>query len=478
MVGHRTEAQGGDTAAESANCGKRNILLYVPRLSPRRQDIALFLVTATVGLLTGLLVGGYEWLTSAVRHGYDLLGWLPQVGVEWWRWVAVPVVGGVGIALARRFVREGYGAYGVAQVMRAVRGQRAPITFQEAVGKVVLSAWTIGSGGSVGREGPAVEVGAAVATRIGGAVGLGPRRCAILLAAGSAAGIAAIFQAPLAGMAYAFEIVVAEITLRTSGPIILAAVVGSLIAQALGTGESLTLPPYQLLTGQAWWFTVPLMAGLSLVAAAVAALFTNGLRGADLLFRRLPLPGWLLPLLGFLLLGCLLVATPEVFGTGVTVVEATLREHYVLESMVGLLLAKMVATSLTLAAGGVGGLFGPSLFLGAVAGGAYGMTVMLWTSAIPHYGIYAVLGMGAVLGAVIRAPITATMIVFEVTGDYRLVVPLLLITLFAILLTRWMSHRSIYTGTTEIHPEADPSLQTLGFPRADGVTEPKAGWER
>jgi len=478
MASHQNEEQVGDAGVESPTCGRRNVVLFVSRLSPRRQDMALFLVTATVGLATGLLVAGYEWLTSLVRRGYDLLGWLPLTGVAWWQLLVVPVIGGIGIALVRRFVAEGYGAYGVAQVMRVVRGQRSPITFREAMSKVVLSAWTIGNGGSVGREGPAVEVGAAVATRIGAAVGLGPRRCAILLAAGSAAGIAAIFQAPLAGMAYAFEIVVAEITLRTSGPIILAAVVGSLVARALGAGETLSLPPYQLISGQMWWLTLPVMAGLALVAAAVAALFTNGLRGADILFHRLPLPGWLLPPLGFLILGVLLVAAPEVFGTGVTVVEATLREHYVLESMVGLLLAKMLATSITLAAGGVGGLFGPSLFLGAVAGGAYGMTVMLWTSAIPHYGIYAVLGMGAVLGAVIRAPITATMIVFEVTGDYRLVVPLLLITLFAILLTRWMSHRSIYTGTTEIHPDADPSLQTLGFPRADGVTEPKAEWER
>jgi CIC family chloride channel protein len=315
-----------------------------------------------------------------------------------------------------------------------------------------------------------------VANRIGAAFDLDARHCAILLAAGASAGIAALFNAPLAGMAYAFEIVVAEITLRTSSPIILAAVVGAAVAHALGTGEVLTLPPYHFVVHRSWWFAVPVIAGLSLACALAAALFTNSLRWMEVALRHLPVPRSALPPLGFAALGGLLLLAPDVFGTGVSVVEAALEEHLILEVMVGLLVAKILATSLTLAAGGVGGLFGPALFIGALTGGVYGMTLMLWTDQIPHYGIYAVVGMGVVLGTVIRAPITATMIVFEVTGDYRLVIPLLVTTLFAILLSRWMRHRSIYTGTIGVDAESDPAFQTLGFPRADGLMEPKDQW--
>jgi len=459
-------------------CPPMRVLLRVPDLSPRRQDIAIFAITAVVGLLTGTLVSGYQFLIHYLRHGLQQLGWLPAdlASAPWLSIMLVPVIGGIGIGLLRGFLPPQYGAYGVAEVMRAVHGRRPAITFREALAKVGMSAWTIGTGGSVGREGPSVEVGAAVANRLGAAFALDSRQCAILLAAGAAAGIAAIFQAPLAGMAYAFEIVVAEITLRTSSPIILAAVVGAAVARALGGGEPLTLPPYHFAAQQSWWLAVPAVAGLSLVCALAAALFTNTLRWMRVALHRLPVPSWALPPLGFAVLGGLLVVAPEVFGTGVSVVKATLTERFILEVMVGLLLAKIVATSLTLAAGGVGGLFGPALFIGAVTGGAYGMTIMLWTDQIPHYGIYAVVGMGVVLGTVIRAPITATMIVFEVTGDYRLVIPLLVTTLFAILLSRWLRHRSIYTGRHEIDPESDPALQTLGFPRADGLVEPKDQW--
>jgi CIC family chloride channel protein len=474
----RSASQAPSVTETGTECAPLRVLLHVPDLSPRRQDVAIFVITGAVGLVTGILVSGYQSLIYYLRQGLLAVGWLPAnlVLAPWWSVVLVPLLGGVGISLLRRILPPRYGAYGVSEVMRAVRGKRPPITFREALAKVGLSAWTIGTGGSVGQEGPSVEVGAAVANRIGAAFGLDARHCAILLAAGAAAGIAALFNAPLAGMAYAFEIVVAEITLRTSSPIILAAVVGAAAAHALGTGEVLTLPPYHLVAQQSWWLAVPVIAGLSLVCALTAAVFTNSLRWMEVALHHLPVPRWALPPLGFVALGGLLLLAPEVFGTGVSVVEAALEEHLILEVMVGLLLAKILATSLTLAAGGIGGLFGPALFIGALTGGAYGMTLMLWTDQIPHYGIYAVVGMGVVLGTVIRAPITATMIVFEVTGDYRLVIPLLVTTLFAILLSRWMRHRSIYTGTIGVDTESDPAFQTLGFPRADGLMEPKDQW--
>ncbi|MGD2063448.1 MAG: chloride channel protein [Nitrospirota bacterium] len=473
------EASQAPAAEEGgAECAPVRVLLDVRQFSPRRQDLAIFIITGAVGLVTGILVSGYQSLIHYLRQGLLALGVLPPnlASAPWWSVVMVPLLGGVGIGLLCRVLPPRYGAYGVAEVMRAVRGKRPAITFREALAKVGMSAWTIATGGSVGREGPSVEVGAAVANRIGAAFALDARQCAILLAAGAAAGIAAIFHAPLAGMAYAFEIVVAEITLRTSSPIIVAAVVGAAVAHYLGAGEPLTLPPYQFVARQSWWLAAPAIAGLAAVCALAAALFTNSLRWMEVLFRHLPLPRWALPPLGFAALGGLLLLAPEVFGTGVSVVKGTLTERFILEVMVGLLLAKIIATSLTLAAGGVGGLFGPALFIGALTGGAYGMTLMLWTEQIPHYGIYAVVGMGVVLGTVIRAPITATMIVFEVTRDYRLVIPLLVTTLFSILLSRWMRHRSIYTGAIQVDAESDPALQTLGFPRADGLTEPKDQW--
>jgi CIC family chloride channel protein len=365
-------------------------------------------------------------------------------GLGFWFVVLAPVVGGLLYGpLIYFFAREARG-HGVPEVMFAVAERGGRIRPQVAVVKSLASALCIGSGGSVGREGPIVQIGSALGSTIGQVTRVPESRLRILVACGAAGGISATFNAPIAGVFFGLELILRDFEAESFGVVVLSSFVADIIGRAaFGSHPFLALPAFQLRSPVEY----PLYAGLGLVAALVGVAFIRVLYGledrADRIWRG---PEWLRPAAGGLLLGLLLLALPELYGVGYPPLERAIRGDYVLWLLLALLAGKIVATSLTIAIGGSGGVFAPSLFMGAMLGTAYGICVHhLLPGLTGPAGAYGLVGMGAVFAGAARAPITAVIIIFELTGDYRIILPLM----FAIALAAGISNRlsgdTIYT---------------------------------
>jgi chloride channel protein, CIC family len=358
--------------------------------------------------------------------------------------VLAPVVGGLLYGpLVHAFAREARG-HGVPEVMYAVARRGGRIKPQVAVVKALASALTIGSGGSVGREGPIVQIGSALGSSVGGVLRVDDERRTLMVACGAAAGIAATFNAPLAGVFFAMELILTDFAARSFGMVVLSAVTASVLARGvLGDDPFLALPSFRVDHVAAYL----LVAVLGLLAGGVGFVWSRVLYAVedacDWLWRG---PEWLRPAVGGLALGLLLLAVPQLYGVGYPVLGAAVAGHYAVGFLLVLLVAKMLATSLTIGIGGSGGVFAPSLFLGAMLGAAYGESVhALAPGAASEPGVYALIGMGAVFAGAARAPITAVLILFELTGEYSLILPIMVAVALATGLAQLCGRDTIYT---------------------------------
>lgn len=368
--------------------------------------------------------------------------WLPFLGT--WFVLLAPAAGGLIYGpLVDRFAREARG-HGVPEVMLAVAQRSGRIRPQVAVVKALASALCIGSGGSVGREGPIVQIGSALGSSIGQLVRVPESRLPLMVACGAAAGISATFNAPIAGVIFALELILRDFTAESFGVVVLASVVADVIARAaVGGGAFLTLPPFALTS--LWEYG--LYAGLGVLAALAGVGFIRILYGtedlADRLWRG---PEWLRPCAGGLVLGALLLLLPQMYGVGYPVLEGAIRGEYVGGFLLLLLLGKVLATSLTIAIGGSGGVFAPSLFMGAMLGAAYGHLMHALEPGIAGpAGAYGLVGMGAMFAATSRAPITAVLIIFELTGEYRIILPLMMAIVLSTAVANMLTRDTIYT---------------------------------
>ena len=361
-----------------------------------------------------------------------------------WFVIVVPVVGGLLYGpLIYRFAREARG-HGVPEVMYAVARGGGRIRPQVAIVKSLASALCIGSGGSVGREGPIVQIGSALGSTLGQVIRLPESRLRILVACGAAGGISATFNAPIAGTFFGLEMILRDFEAESFGVVVLSSLVADIIGRAaFGSSPFLHLPSFQIQSG--WEY--PLYALLGLLAALAGVAFIRVLYGSEDVADRLwQGPEWLRPAAGGLLLGLLLYALPELYGVGYPPLEHAIRGGYAVGFLLLLLGGKMLATSLTIAIGGSGGVFAPSLFMGAMLGAAFGhVAADLLPFGIAPAGAYGLVGMGAVFGAAARAPITAVIIIFELTGDYRIILPLMLAIALATGVSRLLSADTIYT---------------------------------
>ena len=367
---------------------------------------------------------------------------LPALG----RWFVVlaPVVAGLLYGpLVHRFAREARG-HGVPEVMYAVARNGGRIKPQVAGVKALASALCIGGGGSVGREGPIVQIGSALGSTIGRVVKVTEPRMRVLVACGAAGGIAATFNAPLAGVFFAMELILADFTAQSFGLVVLAAVTSSAIGRAvLGDEPFLALPPFTVEhAGEYLLFAI-----LGVVAGGVGVGFTKVLyRIEDVCDSVWRGPEWARPAVGGLLLGLLLLVLPQMYGVGYPVLGNAIDGRYAIAFLLLLLVGKMLATSLTIGIGGSGGVFAPSLFIGAMLGAAFGAVAH---SALPGVagpvGAYGLIGMGAVFAGAARAPITAVIIMFELTNEYTIILPLMTAIVIATLVSHALSPDSVYT---------------------------------
>ncbi|WP_037628837.1 chloride channel protein [Streptomyces aureus] len=355
-----------------------------------------------------------------------------------------PVIGGLLYGpLVNRFAKEARG-HGVPEVMVAVAQRGGRISPKVAVVKTLASALTIGSGGSVGREGPIVQIGSALGSTLGRMVKLTEGRLKLLVACGAAGGIAATFNAPLAGVFFAMELILGTFSAEAFGATVLASVTASVIGRAaFGDVAFLDLPAFHVDHVAQYG----LFALLGVVAAVVGVGFSRLLYliedACDWVWRG---PEWLRPGVGGLVLGVVLLALPEMYGVGYPVLQKATEGGYAIGFLLLLLVGKMVATSLTIGIGGSGGVFAPSLFIGAMLGSAYGTVAHdLLPNTAGAAGAYALVGMGAVFAGASRAPMTAVVILFELTGEYSIILPLMLAIVLATITSHLLSHDTIYT---------------------------------
>ena len=382
---------------------------------------------------------GHRDFSSVGRASYGYVH-----GLGFWFVIFVPVIGGLIYGpMIQLFAREARG-HGVPEVMYAVAERGGRIRPQVAVVKSLASAVCIGSGGSVGREGPIVQIGSALGSALGQLTRVPESRLRILVACGAAGGISATFNAPIAGVFFALELILRDFEAESFGVVVLASFVADIIGRAaFGSQPFLTMPAFQIRSPVEY----PLYAVLGLAAAFVGLAFIRVLYGAeDLADRIWRGPEWLRPAAGGVLLGVLLFALPQLYGVGYPPLEKAIHGRYAVWFLLILLAGKILATSLTIAIGGSGGVFAPSLFMGAMLGSAYGAGVNhLLPGLTAPAGTYGLVGMGAVFAAAARAPITAVLIIFELTGDYRIILPLMFAIALAAGISSLLSRDTIYT---------------------------------
>ncbi len=408
----------------------------------------LIILAIIVGLATAFGAMGFIALISYFNDLFfgltdqlltDSIG---DRGFKYWL-PLIPMLGGLIVGpIIYKFASEAKG-HGVPEVMNSVARMGGIIRPRVAVVKTVASAICIGSGGSAGREGPIVQIGSAIGSTIGQMFRMSSDRVKILVGCGAAAGIASVFNAPIAGVIFSLEIILGDFAIKTFSPVILSSVVASVVTRTfMGDHPAFSVPEYSLIS--AW--EIPLYVAMGGMLGGLGVTFTRTLEFFEDVFEKIKMHPMLKPALGGLLMGSIAIFYPQILADGYETIKLTLYGSITIGLLLLLIVLKMIATSLTLGSGNSGGIFAPSLFMGAVAGGAYGFVVnYLFPEVTATPGAYALVGMAGMVAATTHAPITALLIIFEMTSDYRIILPLMVTVVFAALAAGKLFKHSIYT---------------------------------
>lgn len=407
------------------------------------ETTTLVVVAAVLGVIGGYGAIVFRWLVQffqgfAIGRGEDVVELL--AGHPWWHTALMPVIGALIVGpLVHYGAREAKG-HGVPEVINAVVFKDGVIRPIVAAVKILASAVSIAFGGSVGREGPIIQIGAAMSSAVGQWLRFSPQRLRTMIGCGAAAGIAATFNAPIAGAIFALEILLRDFAISAFSPIIVASVVATAVGRHhLGDHPAFPVPGFHI--GD--WMELPAYVVLGLVVGVVSVVYVKTLYWTEGRFERLRFPEPLKPLLGAVPLGLLAVAFPQIYGIGYGSMVEALNGDIVWPLMLALVAVKLVAVNLTLGSGFSGGIFAPALFLGGMMGGAFGGAVHAWVPGSP--GGFAMVGMAAMVAASTRGPITAILILFEMTGEYAIILPLMLACIAATLVAQRIMPESIFT---------------------------------
>ncbi len=424
-----------------------------PALTVRRLTKNDQVILTVLAVAIGFLAGG---AAIAFRHTIDLVQGLGYgfggehlvtivSALPWWQVLLVPAVGGLAVGVFVHGLMPNQRPQGVADVIEAnaLRGGR--MSLSSGLKAALVSAVSIGSGASVGREGPVVHLGASLGAWIAQRLHLGRSPSRTLLGCGVAAAVAASFNAPIAGTFFALEVVIGHYALTALAPVVIASVTGTIVSRMYyGDFPAFILPELHTITSF-WEF--PAFALLGVISAAIAIVFIRAAMVAEATVARVPLPSWTYPALGGLAVGAIGIFFPQVLGVGYEATDAALSERYDLWLLLALLVFKTAATAISLGTGFGGGVFSPSLVIGAMLGGAYGIIA---TSVFPElssgHGAYTIVGMGAVAGAVLGAPISTILMIFELTGDYAITIAVMISTTIAAIITQQVHGYSFFTA--------------------------------
>jgi CIC family chloride channel protein len=436
-------------AKSSRRFNLRNMLFQWYDSARMSESFTILLTALVVGIGAGLGAVFFRRLIAFFQTlSFEQLGQLLG-GIQPFHLLIIPALGGLIYGpMIYKFAREAKG-HGVPEVMEAVALRGGRIRPRVAIVKSFASALCIATGGSVGREGPIAQIGSALGSTIGQLFKLSDERIRNLVACGAAGGIAATFNAPIAGAVFALEVILGQLHVIYFGAVVISAVTADVIAHFFeGDTRAFTVPVYTLRSS--WELLLYLLLGL--IAAFAAVSFTRLLYLSEDIWDRFHFPEYLKPVLGGVVLGLVGLLSPKsagfprVFGVGYETITEALSGNLVLKVTFSLLILKMLATIITLGAGGSGGIFAPSLFMGAMLGEAFGqISNLLFPAVTAPPGAYALVGMAAFFSGAAHAPITAILILFEMTGDYRIILPLMFATVISTLIARGIFPESIYT---------------------------------
>ena len=409
-------------------------------------DQNMLILAALLGFLAGFASTFFRWMIEFFESifsvkGFSLAGIPPQTYP--FLLPLMPMLGGLFIGLICKYFPNAVKENGVHKVMYAVALNDGKVRKRTIASCAVTSSITIGSGGSAGREGPTVQIGAAVGSTIGQLLHLSTERMRVLVGCGAAAGIAASFNAPLAGVLFALEIILGDFAIHTFSPIIIASVIGTVTGRALeGNEVTFNVPVHELVHPTEIIFYL----ALGMLCGIVARLFTFMYFYVQQIFEeKINMPDLYKPAIGGLIVGMVSIFMPQILGNGYDVMEQALTGQMFWGLAFLLVFMKIICTSITLGSGGMGGVFAPSLFIGAMVGTAFGSSVhFIFPTLSASAETYSVVGMGAVAGAVMQAPLTNILMLFELTNDYTLILPIMATCIAASYTYQRFTKHSIY----------------------------------
>ena len=407
----------------------------------------MIIVAIVIGILAGFAAIAIRFMIEEISFlSFPGKGNLLQniIAAPWYLKVLIPIIGGVIVGPLIYFFAPEAKGHGVPEVMQAILLRGGRIRPRVAVIKAVASAITIGTGGSVGREGPIIQIGSSLGSTVGQFFKIPGKRLKTLVGCGAAAGIAAAFNAPIAGALFAVEIILMDFAVAQFSPIVISSVMATVISHyfegnfaAFEVTEYAYKTPYEI----GFYFILGALAGI------VSYLFIKVLYFSEDFFdNKFKFPEYMKPVIGGLGIGISALIFPQIMGVGYNSINNALHGNMIWYVALALVFIKILATSLTLGSGGSGGIFAPSLFMGAMLGAFFGYFVHeLFPEITAGPGAYALVAMGGLVAGTTRAPITAIIIVFELTNDYNIILPLMVTCIISTILSSKLTRESIYT---------------------------------
>jgi len=423
-----------------------NAVLSVFGKLRRTEHVFMVLSAIVIGILAAFGAIGFRYLIKFFHILFfngDVYAINYVAHLVWWKKLWLPVAGGLIVGPIVHFIAIEIRGSGIPEVMESVAIRGGSIRPRVVLSKALAAAVTIGSGGSAGREGPIVQIGSAIGSALGQFLAVSSGKLRTFVACGAAAGIAATFNAPIAGSLFAVEIILGDFAVAQFSPIVISSVTATVISRHyIGDFPAFRVPEYTLVS--AFEFIPYTLLGI--FSGLIAVLFIHSLYKTQEIFDYLKIPGYLKPAIGGFIVGVIALRFPQVYGVGYESINDALWGLDVRWLLGALILLKVAATSVTLGSGGSGGIFAPSLFIGAMLGSLIGKEIhLIYPEITANAGAYALVGMGALVSATTHAPITSILIIFELSGDYHIIPPLMVSCIVALLLATYLKKESIYT---------------------------------
>jgi len=420
------------------------------------QDIPFLLVAVCVGLLTGYVAVVFHdaimTISSMIFTDLRIFGKNTLIDTYWMVILPfIPALGGLLVGLYNTFVVKSRPGHGLASVIKAVAQNDGIIEHKLWIHKTITSVLSIGSGGGGGREAPIVQVGAAIGSTVAQMLRFSPNKTRTLLGCGAAAGLAAVFNAPIGGVMFAVEVLLGDFSVKTFSPIVIAAVIGTVLSRSfLGNSPMFQVPEYTLVSNTELLFycLLGILAGLS------AVMFIKVYYAIEEWFQRVEkqwkIPLWAMPAIGGLMSGVICIWLPGLYGFSYEAINHAVHGTESWTNMIGIYLFKPIVAGLSIGSGGSGGMFAPAMKMGAMLGGMFGNIVhAVFPSLTATSGAYALVGMGALTAGIMRAPLTVILILFEVTGQYEIVLPIMFAAVTSSLIARLAYRHSMESYVLE-----------------------------